>query len=90
VTPTNSRQLAATWAGVLGLSASPAERSTEGGLAVERTRWKAADGTIVIELVIVDGLGHAWSGGSPEGTYTDPRGPDAARLVLDFLLAHHR
>ena len=90
VTATNSRQLAAQWAGVLGLSASPAERTTEGGLGVERTRWKAADGTTAIELVVVDSLGHAWSGGAPEGTYTDARGPDAARLVLDFLLAHHR
>jgi poly(hydroxyalkanoate) depolymerase family esterase len=90
VAATNSRQLAAVWAGVLGLSASPAERTTEGGLAVERTRWKAADGTTAIELVIVDGLGHAWSGGSPDGTFTDPRGPDASRLILDFLLAHHR
>jgi len=90
VSATNSRQLAAQWAGVLALSASPAERATEGSLAVERTRWKAADGSTAVELVIVDGLGHAWSGGSPEGTYTDARGPDAARLVLDFLLAHSR
>jgi poly(3-hydroxybutyrate) depolymerase len=90
VAATNSRQLAGQWAGVLGLSASPAERSTEGGLAVERTRWKAADGATAVELVIVDGLGHAWSGGSPQGTFTDARGPDASRLVLDFLLAHHR
>ena len=90
VSATNSRQLAAQWAGVLGLSASPAERSTEGGLGVERTRWKAADGGTGIELTIVDGLGHAWSGGSPEGTFTDARGPDASRLILQFLLAHSR
>ena len=90
VVATNSRQLAAQWAGVLGLSASAPERVTEGGLGVERTRWTAADGSTAVELAIVDGLGHAWSGGSPEGTFTDARGPDAARLVLDFLLAHHR
>ncbi|MFL5382552.1 MAG: alpha/beta hydrolase family esterase [Longimicrobiaceae bacterium] len=90
VSATNSRQLAAQWAGVLGLSASAPERAAEGGLGVERTRWKAADGSTTVELVIVDSLGHAWSGGSPEGTYTDARGPDAARLVLDFLLAHRR
>lgn len=90
VSPMNSRQLAAQWAGVLGLSAGPVERATEGGLEVERTRWKAADGSTAIELAIVDGLGHAWSGGSADGTYTDPRGPDASRLILDFLLAHSR
>lgn len=90
VVPTNSRQLAAQWAGVMGLSASPTERATEGGLGVERTRWKAADGSTAIELVLVDSLGHAWAGGSPEGTFTDARGPDASRLILDFLLSHHR
>lgn len=90
VTATNSRQLAGQWAGVLGLSASPAERTTEGGLGVERTRWKTPDGKTAIELAIVDGLGHAWSGGSADGTYTDPRGPDASRLILDFLLAHRK
>ncbi|WP_325307270.1 PHB depolymerase family esterase [Longimicrobium sp.] len=90
VSPMNSRQLAGQWAGVLGVSSSPVQRSTEGGLGVERTRWSGADGKPAIELVIVDGLGHAWSGGSPEGTYTDARGPDASRLILDFLLAHSR
>ena len=90
VSPLNSRQLAAQWAGVLGVSSSPPEHATEGGLGVERTRWSRADGKPAIELVIVDGLGHAWSGGSPEGTFTDARGPDASRLILDFLLAHSR
>ena len=90
VSPLNSRQLAAQWAGVLGLSSSPSQQSTEGGLAVERTRWNGADGRPAIELMIVDGLGHAWSGGSSEGTFTDVRGPDASRLILDFLLAHTR
>lgn len=88
VVPTNSRQLAAQWAGVLGLTASPAERGTEGGLGIERTRWKASDGSIAVELIVVDSLAHAWSGGSAEGTFTDARGPDASRLILDFLLSH--
>jgi poly(hydroxyalkanoate) depolymerase family esterase len=90
VSPTNSRQLTAQWAGVLGLAAAPVARSTEGGLAVERTRWNASGGGSEVELVIVDGLGHAWSGGSPAGTFTDARGPDASRLILQFLLAHGR
>ncbi|HEU4562912.1 MAG TPA: PHB depolymerase family esterase, partial [Longimicrobium sp.] len=90
VSPVNSRQLAAQWAGVHRLQSSAPERTTEGGLGVERTVWKDADGKPMVELRIVDGLGHAWSGGSPEGTYTDARGPDASRTILQFLLAHPR
>jgi poly(hydroxyalkanoate) depolymerase family esterase len=90
VSPVNSRQLAAQWAGVHKLQSTPPQRSEEGGLSVERTTWPGADGTPLIELVIVDGLAHAWSGGSADGTYTDPRGPDATTLILTFLLAHPR
>lgn len=90
VSPVNSRQLAAQWAGVLKLQSTAPERTTEGGLSVERTVWPGADGQRMVDLRIVDGLAHAWSGGSSDGTYTDPRGPDATRTILDFLLAHSR
>ncbi|HYH79166.1 MAG TPA: PHB depolymerase family esterase [Longimicrobium sp.] len=84
--PINSRQLAAQWAGVLRLRSAAPERLTDGGLGVERSRWSGADGKPVVELMIVERLGHAWSGGSPQGTYTDPRGPDASKAILRFFL----
>jgi poly(3-hydroxybutyrate) depolymerase len=34
----------------------------------------------------VAGLGHAWSGGAAGQPYSDPKGPDAARMVWAFAL----
>ncbi|WP_457108507.1 extracellular catalytic domain type 1 short-chain-length polyhydroxyalkanoate depolymerase [Methylobacterium sp. P5_C11] len=53
-----------------------------------RTRYRDEAGRVVVEDWRVRGAGHAWSGGHPEGSYTDREGPDASRAMLDFFAEH--
>ncbi|MBV8168527.1 MAG: PHB depolymerase family esterase [Alphaproteobacteria bacterium] len=59
-----------------------------GGHRYSRTRYVDPAGIVMLEQWTVHGAGHAWSGGSAAGSYTDPRGPDAARAMMQFFLSH--
>ena len=59
-----------------------------GGHAYSRTLHADARGQTILEHWVIHGAGHAWSGGSRAGSYTDPHGPDATREFLRFFLEH--
>ena len=87
VDPSNAEAiLADVRAGLSGPAAGAEQDGVAGGRAYTRTIVTDARGVPHAECWAIDGLGHAWSGGSPEGSFTDPRGPDASREMLRFFL----
>jgi poly(hydroxyalkanoate) depolymerase family esterase len=60
-------------------AASPSD-----GRVVTTSEWRIA-GRMVVRLVLVDGLGHAWSGGDDRYPYNDPHPPDATSLLRAFV-----
>jgi len=63
---------------------------TETGKAGSRSYTRRIEidegGTPRLEQWTIHGAGHAWSGGSQAGSYTDANGPDASREMIRFFL----
>jgi poly(hydroxyalkanoate) depolymerase family esterase len=60
------------------------------GHAYTRTTRYHVNGQPIAEHWLIHGAGHAWSGGSTSGSYTDPKGPDATQEMLRFFYEHPR
>ncbi len=84
----NGDEIIAHAASVLPLTKRVEEGHAPGGHAYHRTLHIDRGGDTVLEQWVVHDQGHAWSGGSPAGSYTDARGPDASAEMLRFFMAH--
>jgi poly(hydroxyalkanoate) depolymerase family esterase len=73
-----------------GLKRTVQKDTSEGGQRYSVTAYSHEDGHTYAEHWQIDGAGHAWAGGNPNGSYTDPKGPDVSRQMLRFFLQHHR
>ena len=87
----NSAQLVAQVLSMQGGHAGePAGKSSGITADYHYSRVVHGAGDSTVELWVVDELGHAWSGGSSDGSFTDTHGPNASSEMMRFFLDHSR
>lgn len=94
VTSRNAKAIVEQAVGAHGERAPLLASSQEGVAAGRRyVRIVYSDGVASnprVEHWTIRGGGHAWSGGSPAGSYTDAQGPNASAEMIRFFLTHTR
>jgi poly(hydroxyalkanoate) depolymerase family esterase len=86
VSPVNGDQVIAQSKAAADLRITVTRGESSGGMSYTRTVQADESGQPILEQWVLHGAGHAWSGGSSAGSYTEPRGPDASREMMRFFL----
>ena len=90
VHPVNGDQIIAQGKAAADLRITVTRGEAAGGTGYTRIVQADESGRPMLEQWILHGAGHAWSGGSLAGSYTEPRVPDASREMMRFFLQPFR
>ena len=97
VSPVNADHLLEQWLRATSHEQGRAAQGTKvergevaGGRAYTRSIYHDANGHAIVEKWLVHHAGHVWSGGSADGSFTDPLGPDASTELLRFFAEQNR
>jgi poly(hydroxyalkanoate) depolymerase family esterase len=97
VSPVNADHLLDQWLQATSHEQGRSAQSTKvergqvaGGRGYTRSIYHDASGHAIVEKWLVHQAGHVWSGGSSDGSFTDPRGPDASNELLRFFAEQSR
>jgi poly(hydroxyalkanoate) depolymerase family esterase len=95
VHPINGQQVITQWAqtnflveggkGLADVTPSLVKSDIINGKSYTQHLYNDGDGEPLLELWMIDKMGHTWSGGSLTGSYTDPSGPNATEIIWNFL-----
>ena len=88
VHPSNAQRVAAQYRQSRQAGAAVEQGKVANGHSYTRTTHHNAKGKPHMKQWRIHGAGHAWSGGSAKGSYTDPKGPNASQEMLRFFLQH--
>jgi len=68
----------------------PVEQYVTGNGRSYRQRDYARSDQVLLRSILIEGLGHAWSGGDEREAFNDPTPPDASGLIWEFLSKFRR
>lgn len=85
INPSNAPMIVVAALGEDAVPTKVTSRSVRGRGYV-RSDYAGQDGVVLMELWMIEGAGHAWSGGRKAGSYTDTTGPDASAQMVRFFL----
>lgn len=85
VAPSNGTEAAMRWGQRVSAKASKPRRVQRGARYAAMITDYRKNGRLVATLCEVERLGHAWSGGAAGHSHSDPKGPDASRMIWSFI-----